>query len=80
MLPEHKAVRHMTNMPGHMTSMRSASMYFKQKIIFKNDDRYFKHPLPVQIRLSENVAGFAIVLFSMACQRPLIFDFDAQDA
>ena len=55
-------------------------MYFKQKIIFKNDDRYFKHPLPVQIRLTHVRVECAIILISMACQRSLILYYDVQDA
>ena len=47
---------------------------------FKDDDRYFKHPLPVQIRLTHVRVECAIILISMACQRSLILDCDVQDA
>lgn len=45
---------------------------------FKDDDRYFKHPLPVQIRLTHVRVECAIILISMACQRSLILDYDVQ--
>ena len=47
---------------------------------FKDDDRYFKHPLPVQIRPTDVRLECAIILISMACQRSLILDYDVQDA
>ena len=81
----HRAVRHarasmcfkQRNRPRCILKMMTAILNILCQ--FKSG-RYFKHRLPVQIRLTHVRVECAIILISMACQRTLILDYDVQDA